>query len=302
LSFGLLFAGAGCQLIARHPTPTPGDASAETDGHAQPTAEPSGFTSVFNRPLKRLVVEFRVHRISAPQGAFAPGSGLWKIPTGGLPDADAVLRLTANGFRAAVGRESDRPALKAFIEDLQDLRTAVDDVTPGASRLVYVELGPCAWRESVFFYDRRGRLHGLDFVNPTARFRLAFELRTANLKEVRLHLAPELREPPGPLKWIKGPDGQFRQVPEQRGRTFDELAFDAAIPEGGFLLLAATPAVRRRPLLARPFFIRSTPDPKDGKPIARESIYIISPMIRSYTGGSSRGGAKPPGPEGSVAE
>ena len=278
-----LFIAGGCFSGQRQVSANPPEVTVGSDGLPTWPDDNTGTDSVFNRPLRRLVVDIKVHRISGSPGSFGTDSPLWKIMTIGLPDAEASLRLSANGFRAAVGRESDRPALKSFIEDVGDLRTAMDRVTPDASKSVYLELGPCDSRQSVFFYDRRGDLHGLGFVNATARFKLAFEMRSSNLKEVWLRLVPELREPPGPPQWKKGPNGEFHQVPEERGRSFGELAFSARIPEGGFLLLAPTPVIRERPLLAKPFFTRARPDAAADE---RESIYIISPIVRSLTQGT----------------
>lgn len=277
----------GCLAPQHRDSINPTQVRAGSDSRPPRPDDDAGADSVFNRPLRRLVVDFKVHRISGSPGSFGTDSPLWKIMTVGLPDAEASLRLSANGFRVAVGRESDRPALKAFIEDIGDLHTAVDRVTPDASKSVYLELGPCDSRQSVFFYDRQGDLHGLGFVDATARFKLAFEMRSSNLKEVWLRLLPELREPPGPPQWKKGADGEFHQTPEQRGRSFVELSLAAKIPEGGFLLLAPTPAVHERPLLARPFFINARPARPGNGAVGRESIYIISPIVRSLTQGAS---------------
>ena len=282
-----LFIVWGCFPTQRTESTNPPEVTVGPDGLPTWPDDDAGTDSVFNRPLRRLVVDFKVHRISGSPGSFGADSPLWKIMTVGLPDAEALLRLSANGFRVAIGRESDRPALKSFIEDVGDLHTAMDRVTPDASKSVYLELGPCDSRQSVFFYDRRGDLHGLGFVNATARFKLAFEMRSSNLKEVWIRLLPELREPPGPPRWKKGPDGEFHQAPEQRGRSFAELAFAARILEGGFLLLAPTPAVHERPLLARPFFTSARPDRPGIAAVRRESIYIISPIVRSLTQGTS---------------
>ncbi len=280
-----VFIAGGCSSSQRQESINPPEVTVGPDGLPIWHDDDAGAGSIFNRPLSRLVVDFKVHRISGSPGSFGTDSRLWKIMTVGLPDAEASLRLSANGFRVAVGRESDRPALRAFIEDVGELHTVMDRVTPDASKSVYLELGPCDSHQSVFFYDRQGNLHGLGFVNATARFRLAFEMRSSNLKEVWLRLLPELREPPGPPQWKKGPDGEYYQAPEQRGRSFVELAFSAKIPEGGFLLLAPTPEVHERPLLARPFFTDARPDRPGTTTVGRESIYIISPIVRSLTRG-----------------
>lgn len=240
-----------------------------------------GSASVFERPLVRLVVDFKVHRVWAAKGAFGQESGLWKIATGTLPDAEAVLRLAANGFRVAVGRESDRKSLLAFIEDTPDLRIALDEVTPDASRAVELEVGACEPRQSVFYYDGEGSLRGVDFVQARAGFRLMFDLQSTDLREVWLRLVPTLVEPGGPLKWVLNADGTASQVPSDRRHEFEALAFLARVPEGGFLLLAPTESVHASPLLGRSFFVRCGAEAEAVADEPRESIYVISPTVRA---------------------
>lgn len=248
-----------------------------------PEADPDRL-SVFDRPLVRLAVEFKVHRVSANRGAFGADSALWQIASGPLPEAAAALRLAANGFRAAVGRESDRRALLTFLERLDDPRIAVDQVLPDASRLVEIEIGHGPPSQRLFFYDRGGTLRGMDFVQARARIKWSFELRSTNLKEVWLRVIPELEEPAGPPKWELAEDGTARQVPQRRLTTFDQLAFAARIPEGGFLLLGPTEAVYDRPLLGRAFFVEPAAGDADNLENARENIYIIGPIVRSSSG------------------
>jgi len=276
----ILVCGGGCIGPGAEGPPEqddPDEAAAvfrETDGDG-------GKTSVFERPLVRLVVDFKVHRVWASKGAFGEDSRLWKIATGTLPDAASVLRLAANGFRVAVGRESDRKALLAFLEEVPDLRIAMDEVTPDASREVELEVGACGPRQSVFYYDGEGNLRGLDFVKARAGFRLMFELRSTDLREVWLQLVPTMVEPGGRPKWVLNADGTASQVPSDRRHRFDALGFVARVPEGGFLLRAPTEAVHAVPLLGRPFFVTSGVEPGADSDEARESIYIIGPTVRT---------------------
>ncbi len=238
-------------------------------------------TSVFQRPLVRLVVDFKVHRVWAAKGAFGAESRLWKIATGTLPDAASALRLAANGFRVAVGRESDRKSLLAFLEEVPDLRIAMDEVTPDASRAVELEIGTCDSRQSVFYYDGEGDLRGMDFVKARAGFSLMFELQSTDLREVWLRLVPTLVEPGGRPKWVLNADGTASQVPSDRRTVFDALAFLARVPEGGFLLLAPTESVHASPLLGRSFFVTSGAEREAASDEARESVYVISPTVRT---------------------
>ena len=290
----IILAGDGCiSPLIKHISPSANEPATSAPAGQEDTKAGRNPT-VFDRRPQRLAVEFKVHRFSAPSGTFSQNDAeIWKIATGSLPDAAATFRLADNGFRAAVGRESDRAALRGWLDELQGIRSALDTATPDAARSVEVEIGPCMPRQTVFYYDRRGMLHGLDFVNAKARFKLAFEMRSPNLHEVWLEVVPELEEPPGPPKWVITPQGA-KQEPEERRNTFGELAFSAEIPEGGFLLLGPTPTVRQRPLLANPFFLEEpeNTDTAGGGPSApetRESIYIISPIIRSQTPGQPPG-------------
>lgn len=237
--------------------------------------------SVFNRPLQRLSVEFKVHRYSAARGTFGPDSPLWRLVTGALPDSAAALRLADNGFRAAVGRESDRAPLREFLGGIADLQSALDHALPDASKQVELDLGRCRPREVVFYYRRGGMLTGLDFVDGRVKLMLTFELRSLSLREVWVRCVPVIEDPPGPLKWRITEEGA-RQVREERRTVFEDIAFEARIPDGGFLVLGPTPAVYERPLVARPFCVSFAGEDANGRAVLRESIYCISPIVRSY--------------------
>ncbi|MBN2563830.1 MAG: hypothetical protein JXQ75_23190 [Phycisphaerae bacterium] len=254
-------------------------ASARSVGDEASTARVS---SVFDRPLQRLSVDFKVLRYSAPKGTFTEDSGLWKLVTGPLLDASMALRAADNGLRAATGRESDRVPLREFLDGIDDLRSTLDYAHPDATRHVELDLGPCETRLVVFYYGQRGALRGLDFLDARAKLRLAFEMGSVNLREVWLELAPEIEEPPGPLRWEITRE-TARQVPEERRHTFTEVSFAAKIPEGGFLLLGPTEEVYERRLLGRAFFVEVSQNGVDGAAKLRESIYVISPIIRSHT-------------------
>jgi len=279
---------SGCPPTANKTTnPAPG--LDPTDNPLSVGRGSAAGTSIFDRPLTRLVVEFKVHRFSAPRGAFTGDAEIWKKVTGPLPTAAMAQQLADNGFRAAVGRESDRPQLLATLDALQekgDLRGVPDQALPDANKLIELDLGPCEPRLALFYHDPRGRLRGLDFEDAKAKLLLTFEMRTSNLHEVTLKVIPALEEPPGPPRWVLTPEGTAQQVPEERRHVFSDVALSAQVPEGGFLLLGASDIVYDLPYLGRPFFLeQDAKGAKDagGQPAWRESIYIISPIIRSLT-------------------
>lgn len=248
--------------------------AAESPAERRPADE----TSIFGRPAQRLLIEFSVHRISAPAGTFTRDESLWRIAGGSLPSAGVALDLVANGIRSAVGRESDRAAMKAVFDKLVNIRAVDAQALPDPNRVIEIEVGPCEPRQTVFYYDHRGQVHGLDFQDGKSRFRLVYELRYTDLHEVWLELVPEIEEPPGPPKWVIHSEGRAEQVEEERRHPFTDLAFSAKIPPGGFLLLGPTAAIYDRPLLGRALFVEST---AEGEDATRESVYVISPVIRT---------------------
>ncbi|HKQ48696.1 MAG TPA: hypothetical protein VJZ71_11555 [Phycisphaerae bacterium] len=268
------------------PIPTP---PADLNDNPLIQRQPSSAgNSIFDRPMTRLAVEIKVHRISAPRGVFTGDAEIWKKVNGPVPAAAITQQLTDNGFRAAVGRESDRKPLLDTLDLLRekvDLRAVPDQTVPDASKLVELELGPCEPRLTLFYHPPHGGLRGMDFVGATAKLLLAFEMRSANLHEVTLKVVPALEEPPGPPRWVINADGTAEQVPEQRRHVFDDVVLTAQIPEGGFLLLGAGDIVYDLPYLGRPFFLQQEVRPAEaaGETHWRESIYIISPIIRSQT-------------------
>ncbi len=254
-----------------------------------------------NRPYTRLVVEFGVHRFTAPRGTFsAKDSPIWKIVSGPLPSASMALHLADSGFRAAIGRESDRRALAetmATLRESTDLRSVVDQIMPDAAQAIEVDIGPTSWpRLAVFYVDGSGALTGLDFQDAKVKFLMNFAMRPESLREVWVQLMPAIEEPPGPPRWVGTPEGGFQQLPELRRRIFSEVALTAPITEGGFLLLGPTEIVYDRPYLARPFFIEKLEGARESE--VRESVFVISPILRTVQEGpfDGRGEAARPSP------
>jgi hypothetical protein len=284
----------GCPPPPR-PDPIPTPVADPEDNPLIQRRSSSEETSIFDRPMTRLAVEIKVHRISAPRGVFTGDAEIWKKVNGPVPAAAMTQQMSDNGFRAAVGMESDRKPLLDALDELSgkvDLRAVPDQAMPDANKLVELVLGPCEPRLTLFYHAPSGRLSGMDFESATAKLLVAFEMRSPNLRELTLKIIPALEEPPGPPRWVISPDGTAQQVPEERRHVFDDVVLTAQIPEGGFLLLGAGDIVYNLPYLGRPFFLQPEvrPDAAGEPPHWRESIYIISPIIRSHT---ERGGVAP---------
>lgn len=261
------------------PTSEPVDPTAEEDD--EPTEDDAMDAPAVpgEQPIRRVSVRLNVLRVTAPSGSFSKNTAIWKTVVGGLADAGAAACLRDNGVRAAIGRDSDRAALQALLDDLPEHRSGVDTLLPDMTRLVELTLGPCEANQRVFHYDRAGHLHGDEFENAKIRLRIAYEVRSARLDDVMLQLMPEVEEPPGPMKWVIT-DAGAAQVEEERRHSFRELVFGGTIPPGGFLLLGPTHDIYQQPLLGKAMFVDSNRgDEADEEP--RESLLVISPIVTS---------------------
>jgi hypothetical protein len=253
------------------------DAEADHDVNDDAVTE----DSIFARRPERLVVELEVLRIEAPAGVFGEDAAVWEIPRAPFPNASRLLQLRANGFLVAIGRDSDRTELVQFLGNIPKPAIAKDRVQPDATRLVDVEIGEQKGIVKLFYFDESGSLRGMEVEDPVVRFKLRVEFRSSNLRDIWLELMPELEEPPGPAKWVIGPDERARQVAQERKHAFASLAFGAEIPEGGFLMLGSTTAVFEQPLLARPFFLTSKSSETEDRLRFRDSLYVIRPIVRT---------------------
>jgi hypothetical protein len=243
--------------------------------------------SPYDRPAERLILELKVLRYTAPKGSFSGDSPVWKSVEGIVTDAATTLRLSDNGFRAAIGRDSDRKPLSNVLADIPDILVGKDDISPDTAHVVELVIGPCPARKAVFYYDEVGKLHGLEFVDAKSIFRMNLELRSTHLRDVWMRVLPRIEEPPGPAKWVITPEGA-RQIPQERVRDFTHLAFETTIREGGFLMLGPTDALYRTPLVGGAFFSTQASNPAPGTSPVRESLYIISPIVRSVAARVSR--------------
>jgi len=274
----------GCAQPNPQPPPVESPASVgdpSLQGVKSPVLDSSeGPRAVFSRPTQRLIVEFRVHLISAPHETFGDESRLWSIASIALPDAAMNLRSRANGFRAAIGRESDREALMQYLDGVEGIKLRMDQVMPDIDRPVTLEIGIGPVWSSIFYYDRSGKLHGVDLEEAVPRWILRFEMRSANLKEVWVEATPEIEQPPGPAKWARDENGVLREMAQERRQSYSDLTIAAQIPEGGFLVLGLAAEAKDSPVLGRIFFSEQFNEGKGGLEAPRERIYIISPIVR----------------------
>lgn len=215
-------------------------------------------------------------RIEAPAGSFGGKFGIWELLDEAPAPASETVMLRENGFRYAIGSAAARTLAKARLESLPGLRVARDRALPGDDRPVEIEVTDAPRDLAAFFFDAAGRMRGLSFDAARPYFQVRFKVASLPGRRIQLRVTPELREPPGPLQYVKTPTG-YRRDPEYRGRVFETLALTIGLADGEFLVVGPAPEVRSMPLLGTPFFVAGEAD------AARENLYVFIPQLDEST-------------------
>ncbi|MCK6457526.1 MAG: hypothetical protein L6Q92_13480 [Phycisphaerae bacterium] len=241
--------------------------------------------------VQRLLVELSVLRVETIRGGLERVRRIWDFVDVAPLAAPTQVAMRDNGFLIGVGRDAARSAVQDLLESLPDKRSKVDRSLVSDERRVELLLADHEADRVVFYVEPNGRSSGQSFERGKPVLNIAYSLVPGRLDDLRLRLVPEIRQPPGPVQYVRvGVD--WLQQPEYRGRVYEELAFEAVVPRNGFVMLGPTPDVHRLPLLARPYFVEAA----SGR--GRESLLIISPILH-WTGPapvaarSDSGGAAP---------
>jgi hypothetical protein len=251
-------------------------------------------------PPRQGKVRFNVLRIEAPEGELEQATDLWQhVGATGLSPVEAEA-LRENGFRVGVGLDEAREPLRRRLASLEGVRSKLEQVLPNMERSVEMFIMEAERDWTVFVMGADGKMSGQTFDDARAVIRFTWSVDPGGTDRVALRVVPEIRQAPGQVR-IQRIDERWQYRPEYRGRVFEELAFEVAIPKAGFLMLGPTMEATQRPLLARPFFV----EPASGR--QRESLYIISPIVEWLASPTTQGVVElsrrgPPRESGSARE
>lgn len=227
-------------------------------------------------PVRQVTLLLNVLRVEAPAGSFTDNGELWDLLDETAAAPQTVLTLRENGFRFGVGRPELWPTFRERLTRLPMVRTVFDQSVPPQDRPIELELSARLDDLSVFVFERNGSMRGCLFGDARPLLRVDLGARPQEAGATQIEVAPEIRRPPGPMKYVH--NGQtFERRNEQLGRVFDDLAFSTALRAGAFVVVGPARSVSGSPVLGRPFFLR------DDAGTVRENLYILSPQTHEST-------------------
>ncbi len=227
-------------------------------------------------PVRQVTLLLNVLRVEASSGSFTDNGELWDLLDETAATPRTVLTLRENGFRFGVGRPELWPTFRERLSRLPMVRTVYDQTVPPQDRPIDLELSARLDDLSVFVFERNGSMRGCLFSDARPLLRVDLGARPQEPGATQIEITPEIRRPPGPLKYVH--NGQtFERRNEVLGSVFDELAFSTALRGGAFVVVGPARCVNASPVLGRPFFLR------DDAGTVRENLYILSPQTHEST-------------------
>jgi hypothetical protein len=217
--------------------------------------------------IRKITLRLDVLRLEAPKGTFSGNQAFWNLLDEMVVEPNMLLTLRENGFRYGVASPAARDAVKALLDQDTGVTVAWDRARPRPDLPVELVLRTFDRDMTLFCFDRLGRMSGASFVEARPYLSVEMHIDPAEPASTMVRIVPEVREPPGPIEYVRTPTG-FRPQPQYRGRVFDALVLERTLTDGQALIVGPTADVHRLPILGRPFFIGEE---------GRESLFVFSP-------------------------
>jgi hypothetical protein len=210
----------------------------------------------------RLDVVLTVLHVQAPRDQRPQMEPLWNHLREDALDSAATLRMRRNGVRVGLGREEWWDAVKAALDAVEGVRSnTLDPVRVPAGYPLALELDEQPRDQTLFFVAPDGVLSGETWPQSRNVLRVSYELDFIQRDELRLTVAPEVRQRLDGWRWVRTAEG-VSQTPNYNGRVVSAAAFDVGLSPGEFLVVDPGPQADLYGLVGGALLVREL----DGRP------------------------------------
>lgn len=201
----------------------PGTAASRPAGHAA------------SRRL--LTLEFEVIQVQWPGPSLAWADKVWQhVRPAPLP-ARLALAWEANGMRLGIASPHAMPAIRALIEQSENVVTSVHHMPRLDAHPWAIQTDAVRPQRTVFFFHPDGSMEGLTLSDAQALLRIEDTWPIDTSAPVTVTITPELRQQQSHRQWRMTPEGP-REVVVHEGRVFAELAATVTLQPGEYLVVA----------------------------------------------------------------
>ncbi len=199
----------------------------------------------------RLQMTFDVLRVDLPVRGIRHSLKVWNHVDETQADPRLTASLARNGLRMGTATADAWPALCVLFEangaKSLHARHVVQSGAPLSVRLGEVESG-----ETIFGFERDGRLWGRTFQRGTKFLHVDYALDLAAPTRTILKVTPEVRSFSAGKHW-QNIDGRIREVPHYEGRIFSELSAEFSVGPDEFLVIGQSETARLASLVGSRF-------------------------------------------------
>lgn len=227
-------------------------------------------------PVTHLV--FDVLYVRWPAGDVAAARKIWNHVDEMRAGSETVARLARNGIRVGAAGPDDWPAIRAIL-DAAGATARKEQQISQTSLPVGVAMGEVEEAETVFAYDREGRLAGrtLEAGERLLQLDSAHHPELGGTTDLRVTFI--VRHDTGRIKWAQQ-EGVLQQVPDYVIHDFDSLGALVTLRPKEYLVAGPSGEFDNEYLVGARFFT----DGQGNR--ASERLVIITPSPHRTTGAS----------------
>lgn len=217
---------------------------------------------------------FEVARVDLPMDELRHSRKIWNHVDELRIDPDVVARLRRNGLRVGAATQEDWPPIRAILEaGGAEARQESLVAQPGLPLLI--ELAVIGESESIFSYEKTGRLVGNTFPQGQKVLNIDYVLHAGIGAAVDLKLSYEVRHDRGVMTWERQ-DGIIRQVPAYDRHVFSDVTVALTLNPTEFVVIGLSDQAENEYLVGSRFLVSV----RGGK--RYESLLFVTPKpVRS---------------------
>jgi hypothetical protein len=214
-----------------HERPAPPDAA-----EGRPTGSDIAPRPASDRtPVAVVALQFDILRVDFPIGGADHAAKVWNHADEMRLDVRQAPLLVRNGMRMGAIGEGAWPALQAIFDAARATMLTQQQVVRGGEP-VTVELGQVTESQTVFSYDRGGRLAGRTIPDGAMLLKINYAMYPQITGRTELEVSLEVRHDLGKMAW-ENRGGQIVQVPAFDVYAFDELTTRIGLSVGESLVI-----------------------------------------------------------------
>jgi hypothetical protein len=223
------------------------------------------------RATPRKLFQLDSFLLRVPRDMISQNDAFWKRLDEDCVDFSTRERLARNGIRVGRAHRSELAAIQDFLDDADGNQSSI---VGSKAQDVAIEMQTGIDRQTIWFFDRRGDLRGIDQERCDNLVYLNFRQVPRKPDVVRIALAPAVRSRVEKFRVEQNPAGD-RTFTLDKPETLYDAGLSVDVPIDHFLVVAPGPAAADYRSIGRLFFVENSPAQQ------LERVVVIIPSLKA---------------------